>query len=149
MRSKDPDEAVDHSAGAVEDWSGRHPYRRGAQLFNRQWSRRVLGQGAVVLLITDGLERDSIEELDAEMDRLHKSCRRLIWLNPLLRFEGFRPGPRACAPCCPCRRVPSGAQYRIRWRILCLALGATDGRPSPGAILKSLRRWTPGFAVIL
>ncbi|TIT58567.1 MAG: VWA domain-containing protein, partial [Mesorhizobium sp.] len=57
--------------------------------FNRLWSRRVLGQGAVVLLITDGLERDEIAGLSEEMERLHKSCRRLIWLNPLLRFDGF------------------------------------------------------------
>jgi uncharacterized protein with von Willebrand factor type A (vWA) domain len=49
----------------------------------------VLAQGAVVLLITDGLERDADESLTFEMDRLHRSCRRLIWLNPLLRFEGF------------------------------------------------------------
>jgi len=49
----------------------------------------VLGQGAVVLLITDGLERDADDTLAFEMDRLHRSCRRLVWLNPLLRFEGF------------------------------------------------------------
>ncbi|TIV28184.1 MAG: VWA domain-containing protein, partial [Mesorhizobium sp.] len=48
-----------------------------------------LGQGAVVLLITDGLERDDVTGLSQEMERLHKSCRRLIWLNPLLRFDGF------------------------------------------------------------
>jgi uncharacterized protein len=57
--------------------------------FNKLWARRVLAQGAVVLLITDGLERDADESLAFEMDRLHRSCRRLIWLNPLLRFEGF------------------------------------------------------------
>ena len=58
-------------------------------MFNKQWARRVLTQGAVVLLITDGLERDPDERLGFEIDRLHRSCRRLIWLNPLLRFEGF------------------------------------------------------------
>lgn len=89
MRNKDPDEAVDQCTGAVKDWSGGTRIGEALRLFNRQWSRRVLGQGAVVILITDGLERDSIEELDAEMDRLHRSCRRLIWLNPLLRFDGF------------------------------------------------------------
>ena len=89
MRNKDPDEAVDQCAGAVKDWSGGTRIGEALRLFNRQWSRRVLGQGAVVILITDGLERDSIDELDAEMDRLHRSCRRLIWLNPLLRFDGF------------------------------------------------------------
>ena len=89
MRNKDPDEAVDQCTGAVKDWSGGTRIGEALRLFNRQWSRRVLGQGAVVILITDGLERDSIEELDTEMDRLHRSCRRLIWLNPLLRFDGF------------------------------------------------------------
>ncbi|MGJ8570782.1 MAG: vWA domain-containing protein [Hoeflea sp.] len=89
MRNKDPDEAVDQCTGAVKDWSGGTRIGEALRLFNRQWSRRVLGQGAVVILITDGLERDSIEELDTEMDRLHRSCRRLVWLNPLLRFDGF------------------------------------------------------------
>jgi uncharacterized protein with von Willebrand factor type A (vWA) domain len=89
MRSRDPDEAVDQCAGAVSDWSGGTRIGEALRLFNRLWSRRVLGQGAIVILITDGLERDSIAELDAEIDRLHRSCRRLIWLNPLLRFEGF------------------------------------------------------------
>tara|TARA_R110002020_G_scaffold34066_12_gene103546 strand:- start:13030 stop:14256 length:1227 start_codon:yes stop_codon:yes gene_type:complete len=89
MRNKDPDEAVDQCTGAVRDWSGGTRIGEALRLFNRQWSRRVLGQGAVVILITDGLERDSIKELDAEIDRLHRSCRRLIWLNPLLRFDGF------------------------------------------------------------
>ncbi len=89
MRHKDPDEAVDQCTGAVRDWSGGTRIGEALRLFNRQWSRRVLGQGAVVILITDGLERDSIDELDTEMDRLHRSCRRLVWLNPLLRFDGF------------------------------------------------------------
>jgi hypothetical protein len=53
------------------------------------WARRVLTQGAIVLLITDGLERDADDTLGFEIDRLHRSCRRLIWLNPLLRFKGF------------------------------------------------------------
>ena len=69
--------------------------------FNRRWSRRVLGQGASVILITDGLERSDVEGLGHEMERLRKSCRRLVWLNPLLRFDGFEPrarGVRAMLP---------------------------------------------------
>jgi len=89
MRYRDPDEAVDQCVGAVRDWSGGTRIGEALHEFNKHWSRRVLGQGATVLLITDGLERDSIDELEREMDRLHRSCRRLIWLNPLLRFDGF------------------------------------------------------------
>ena len=65
------------------------------------WSRRVLTQGAVVILITDGLDRDGGEGLPVEMDRLHRSSRRLIWLNPLLRYDEFQPksqGIRAILP---------------------------------------------------
>jgi uncharacterized protein len=61
----------------------------------------VLGQGAVVLLITDGLDRDDADLLARESERLHLSCRRLIWLNPLLRWSGFAPkaaGVRAMLP---------------------------------------------------
>ncbi len=57
--------------------------------FNRTWSRRVLGQGAIVLLFTDGLERDGGIDLPHEMERLHMSSRKLVWLNPLLRFDKF------------------------------------------------------------
>jgi len=89
MRYRDPDEAVDQCVGMVKDWSGGTRIGETLHEFNRNWSRRVLGQGATVILITDGLERDSIDELDREMDRLHRSCRRLVWLNPLLRFDGF------------------------------------------------------------
>lgn len=89
MRHRDPDVALADCSAAVKDWSGGTRIGDALGDFNRLWSRRVLGQGAVVLLITDGLERDDVGGLSAEMERLHKSCRRLIWLNPLLRFDGF------------------------------------------------------------
>lgn len=91
MRSRDIDEALDSVSDKVEDWSGGT--RIGATIaeFNKFWSRRVLGQGAVVLFISDGLDRDAAEGLAIEMERLHKSCRQLIWLNPLLRYTGFEP----------------------------------------------------------
>ena len=101
MRSRDPDEALSECAAAVKDWSGGTRIGETLHEFNRLWSRRVLGQGAVVLLITDGLERDDVETLSKEMERLRKSCRRLIWLNPLLRFDGFEAkarGVRAMLP---------------------------------------------------
>ncbi|WP_034884602.1 uncharacterized protein M728_001524 [Ensifer sp. WSM1721] len=101
MRYRDPDEALDECVAAVEDWSGGTRIGETLREFNRRWSRRVLGQGAIVLLITDGLERDDTTELQIEIDRLHRSCRRLIWLNPLLRFDGFEArarGVRAMLP---------------------------------------------------
>ncbi len=101
LRTRDVDLALNTVARVVEDWAGGT--RLGACLkdFNQAWSRRVLGQGAVVLLITDGLDRDGGHGLEAQADRLHRSCRRLVWLNPLLRFEGFAPksmGIRALLP---------------------------------------------------
>lgn len=89
LRRKDPDEALAECSRMVEDWSGGTRIGTALYEFNRAWSRRVLSQGATVLLITDGLERDHDDILELEMDRLHRSCRRLIWLNPLLRFDGF------------------------------------------------------------
>jgi len=89
LKAKDPDEALAACSGGVLDWSGGTRIAPSLAAFNRDWSRRLLGQGAVVLLITDGLEREPGGQLAFEMDRLHRSCRRLIWLNPLLRFEGF------------------------------------------------------------
>ncbi len=101
LRNKDVDVALDRVAGAVADWAGGTRIGQCLADFNRQWSRRVLGQGAIVLLITDGLDREAGAGVGAEMDRLHKSCRRLIWLNPLLRYEAFAPkslGMRAILP---------------------------------------------------
>jgi uncharacterized protein len=101
LRQKDVDIALDRVAGAVEDWSGGTRIGQCLADFNRNWSRRVLGQGAVALLITDGLDREGGAGIGREMDRLHKSCRRLLWLNPLLRYEGFAPkslGMRAILP---------------------------------------------------
>ncbi len=101
LRHRDVDVALEKVAENVEDWSGGTRIGHCVKTFNVHWSRRVLGQGALVLLISDGLDRDSGEGLEAGIERLHKSCRRLIWLNPLLRYEGFEPkslGVRAILP---------------------------------------------------
>lgn len=101
LKSRDPDEALALCSTQVQDWSGGTRIATCVHEFNRRWSRRVLGQGAVVLLFTDGLERDGTDDLAREMDRLHRSCRRLVWLNPLLRFGGFEAkaqGIRAMLP---------------------------------------------------
>lgn len=91
LKDRDVDAALDRVGSLVEDWAGGTRIGAALHAFNRHWSRRVLGQGAVVLLVTDGLDRDAGEGLAFEIDRLHRSCRRLIWLNPLLRYDGFAP----------------------------------------------------------
>ena len=91
LRERDPDEALASCSQSVEDWAGGTRIATSLHIFNKSWSRRVLGQGAIVLLISDGLEREADSKLEFEMDRLHRSCRRLIWLNPLLRYRGFEP----------------------------------------------------------
>jgi uncharacterized protein with von Willebrand factor type A (vWA) domain len=101
LRDRDPDRALAVLGKEVTDWASGT--RLGACLreFNVTWSRRVLAQGAVVLLVTDGLDRDDTGTLAAEAARLARSCRRLVWLNPLLRYAGFEPraaGVRALLP---------------------------------------------------
>ena len=101
LRHRDPEIAFQMVANAVPDWSGGTRIGEALVRFNQDWSRRVLGQGAVVLLVTDGLDRDGAHGLAENMERLHKSCGRLIWLNPLLRWDGFAPksqGIRAMLP---------------------------------------------------
>lgn len=101
LRQRDVDVAVDGVSASVADWSGGTRIGSALTTFNRDWGRRVLGQNAVVMLITDGLDRDAGDGLGAAVERLRKSCKRLIWLNPLLRWEGFAPkssGIRALMP---------------------------------------------------
>jgi uncharacterized protein with von Willebrand factor type A (vWA) domain len=101
LRNKDVDIALQKASAQVEDWSGGTRIGQTLHEFNNKWSRRVLGQGAVVLLITDGLDREGAVGLAEEMERLHKSCSRLIWLNPLLRYGAYEPksqGNKAMLP---------------------------------------------------
>lgn len=101
LRARDVDAALKAAGSEAQDWSGGTRIGQSLHAFNRDWSRRVLGQGAVVLLITDGLDRDDADLLARETERLHLSSRRLIWLNPLLRWTGFAPkaaGIRAILP---------------------------------------------------
>ncbi len=101
LRARDPDEALALAGQAAPDWEGGTRISTALHTFNRVWSRRVLAGGAVVLLFTDGLERHLDGELAFEMDRLQRSCRQLVWLNPLLRFGAFEArasGIRAMLP---------------------------------------------------
>ena len=101
LRHRDVDVAMARVAEAIKDWSGGTRIGACLREFNWRWARRVLGQNACVLLVSDGLDREAGEGLSDEVDRLAKSCRYLVWLNPLLRYEKFeaRPaGVRAILP---------------------------------------------------
>ena len=166
LRDRDVDAAIERASEAVEDWSGGTRIGQCLDRFNREWSRRVCGQGAVVLFISDGLDRDAGEGLGPRIERLRKSCRRLIWLNPLLRYEGFEPkaaGIRALLPhvdefrpvhnlesleslaaallAAPARPAPAGAHTGM------MANGpvaATLPQPAPSVSGASLRRSSHG-----
>jgi uncharacterized protein with von Willebrand factor type A (vWA) domain len=108
LRHRDVDAALSAAGHEAQDWSGGTRIGACLHAFNRDWGRRVLGQGAVVLIITDGLDRDATDALARQMERLHLSCRRLIWVNPLLRWDGFAPragGIRAMLPHVDCFRA--------------------------------------------
>ena len=91
LKNKDVDVALKHVGKEVLDWSGGTRIGLCLAEFNKYWSRRVLSQGGITILISDGLDRDEASGLDIEMARLHRTSRKLIWLNPLLRYKGFEP----------------------------------------------------------
>jgi uncharacterized protein len=101
LRKRDVDTALTQVVGSVEDWSGGTRIGEAIKAFNYQWARRVLRSGATVVVISDGWDRGDPELLGREMARLQRSCRRLIWLNPLLGAPGYQPltqGMRAAMP---------------------------------------------------
>ena len=101
LRARDVDAALAAAGAEAQDWEGGTRIGDALHAFNRDWSRRVMGQGAVVLLVTDGLDRGDPDRLAFEARRLHLSARKVIWLNPLLRWDGFAPkaqGIRALLP---------------------------------------------------
>ena len=101
LARRDIDEAMAKVSGAVKDWSGGTRIGTSLKEFNYKWARRVLTQGAHVLIMTDGLDREGVDTLEHEMQRLRRQTKRIIWLNPLLRFDGFKAmagGVRAMMP---------------------------------------------------
>ncbi len=138
---KDPDLALDACGKSVRDWDGGTRIGQTIEKFNKRWARRVLGQGAIVLFISDGLERQVGPELAREMDRLHRSCRRLIWLNPLLRYEGFAAKAEGIKTL-----LPFVDEFRTLHNLdsiadLCTALSAKGGREADP------NRWLKGEAI--
>jgi hypothetical protein len=111
LRDRDVDEALARVGAAVTDWAGGTRIGACLREFNFRWARRVLGQNACVLLVSDGLDRDDAPAagpramqsggLGSEMDRLHRACKRLVWLNPLLRYRDFRPQASGIASMLP------------------------------------------------
>ena len=133
LATRDVDAALAAAGGHAQDWSGGTRIGACLTAFNRDWSRRVLGQGAVVLLITDGLDRDpeagpNTNGLGPAMERLALSARSLIWLNPLLRWDGFAPKAKGIA-----LMLPYVTSFRAGHNIASLeALGAALSRPDDG-----------------
>lgn len=114
LRGRDPDAALDRVARKVVDWSGGTRIGASLHALNRHWVRRAVRSGAVVLIVSDGWERDDPALLAREMATLRRSCRRLIWLDPLAARPGFEPvtaGLRAALPhvdaFLPCATVQS------------------------------------------
>jgi hypothetical protein len=83
--------ALQQAACAVCDWGGGTRIGESLKTFNYEWARRVLGHGPTVLIISDGWDRGDLALLDREIARLQLSCRRLIWLNPLLGAPDYKP----------------------------------------------------------
>lgn len=140
LRNKDVDIALDRVAAAVEDWEGGTRIGACLETFNRDWARRVLGQGAIVLLITDGLDREEGDGLQVAIERLSKSAKRLIWLNPLLRYDGFQPKARGVRAI-----LPHVDEFRATHNLESLeALAAALSAPArrPGA--RSVSEGAPG-----
>jgi uncharacterized protein with von Willebrand factor type A (vWA) domain len=101
LRTSDVDVALQRVSRHVPDWDGGTWIAESLHYFNRDWGRRTLAGNATVVLLSDGLERDSGGALEFEMQRLKRSCRELIWMNPMLRYKEFQPraaGIRAMLP---------------------------------------------------
>ena len=101
LKHRDPDEALRQADAQVHDWKGGTRIATCLAEFNHLWARRLLGSNAAVLLMTDGLDRDAHGELGRSAAQLRRMAHQIVWLNPLLRFDGFEPraaGVRALLP---------------------------------------------------
>ena len=91
LKEKSVNDSIEIINGLVKDWSGGTKIGETMQQFNYRWARRILGNGTIVLIITDGWDTGNTKLLGQEFDRLHRSCYRLIWLNPNLGYQDFEP----------------------------------------------------------
>ncbi len=128
LRHRDVDAALAAAGAEAQDWEGGTRIAASLDRFNRDWTRRVMGQGAVVLLVTDGLDRDPDSDLGAVMAKLRLSARQVIWLNPLLRWDGFAPRARGVR-----QILPHVTSFRAGHNIASLeGLAAALSRPDDG-----------------
>ncbi len=140
LKRRDIDEAMAKVSGAVKDWSGGTRIGTSLREFNYRWARRVLTQGAEVLIMTDGLDREDTDTLANEMERLRRQTKRIIWLNPLLRYDGFEAvagGIRAMMPHVDEFR-PVHSLDSLRDLVVALAGPASGGHGARNWIRKAL-----------
>jgi hypothetical protein len=139
LRHRDVDVALADLGARVRDWDGGTRISSCLGRFNREWSRRVLAQGASVLLITDGLDRDETGSLEGEMARLRRSARRVVWLNPLLRYADFQPQARGIRAMLPHVDDFRPVHNLVSLEALAAALGGPHAqRPHGRSLRKSL-----------
>ncbi len=139
LRHRDVDEALARAGAEASDWEGGTRIGACLEEFNKRWSRRVLGHGGVVLLITDGLDRDDPARLDRAAERLHLSCRKLIWLNPLLRWDGFEARAQGVKALLPHVDSFRAAHSIDSLEALAVALTRADDQGEKARLLEGLR----------
>ena len=101
LSSRDPDDAMARATDAVEDWSGGTRLGEGLRVFNDRWGVRGLARGAVIVILSDGWERDDPAVLAEQMARLHRVAHRIVWVNPLKATDGYEPLARGMAAALP------------------------------------------------
>jgi uncharacterized protein with von Willebrand factor type A (vWA) domain len=140
LRRRDVDAAITDVVNSVEDWSGGTRIGDAVKTFNYAWSRRVLRSGATVVVISDGWDRGDPALLAREMARLQRSCRRLIWLNPLLGAAGYQPLTQGCGP--PSRTSTSSSRSTTckAWR---RSRRCSAGLRTPRRCGSTSVRWPP------
>ena len=97
FRIADTDAMLAAASHAIEDFAGGTRLGESLATLRQQHARRLVGHRTLVLVISDGLDTGEPEALERELDWLAHRCRRLLWLNPLLRFEGYAPLARGAA----------------------------------------------------
>ena len=140
IRQKNVDEALEDVGRTVMQWGGGTMTGECLHRFNWAWSRRVLGRGAVVLLITDGWDRGDIPLLHAEMARLQRSCQRLIWLNPLLDIPEYEPLTRGAQALLPYVHDFLPITNLANLEVIVKALQNLNARPSAHSYRKKYLR---------